>query len=51
MVIVVAGGFEMERGEQREYQRLKKMLGEFGAEIANFIAFEFSVEFDPRSAR
>lgn len=49
-MIVVAGGFEVERGEQRECQRLEKMLGEFGAEIANFVAFEFGVEFEPRSA-
>lgn len=51
MVVVVAGGFEVERGEQRECQGLEKMFGEFGAEIANFIAFEAGREFDPRSAR
>ena len=50
MVIVVAGGLEVERGEQRECHRLEKMFGEFGAEIAHFVAFEFGVEFDPRSA-
>ena len=51
MVVVVASSFEMERGEQRECQGLEKMFGEFGAEIADFVAFEFGVEFDPRSAR
>jgi hypothetical protein len=50
VVVVVAGGFEVERGEQRECQRLEKMFGEFGAEIAHFVPFEFSVEFDPRAA-
>ena len=51
MVVVVASSFEVERSEQRECQRLEKMFGEFSAEIADFIAFEFGVEFDPRSAR
>ena len=49
-MVVVAGGFEVKRGEQRECQRLEKMFGEFGAEIADFIPFEFCIEFDPRSA-
>lgn len=50
MVVVIAGGLEVERGEQRECQRLEKMLSEFGAEIADFITFEAGSEFDPRSA-
>lgn len=50
MVVVFAGGFEVERGEQRERKGLEEVFGEFSAEIANFIAFEAGSEFDPRSA-
>lgn len=49
MVVVVTSSFEVKRGEQRECQGLEEMLGQFGAEIADFIAFEAGREFDPRA--
>lgn len=48
-MVVVAGGFEVKRGKQRERKRLEEVFGEFGAEVAHFIPFEFGVEFDPRA--
>jgi hypothetical protein len=50
MVVVVAGGFKVQRGEQRKCEGLEEMFGEFGAEIAHFIPFEAGSEFNPRTA-
>ena len=50
MVVVVADGFEMKRGKQRERNGLEEVFCEFGAEITYFVSFEFCIEFDPRAA-
>ena len=48
-MVVVAGGFEVQRGKQRESKGLEEVFGEFGAEITHFVPFEFGVEFNPRA--
>ena len=48
-MVVIACGFEVKRGKYRKRERLEEMFGEFGAEIAHFIPFEFGVEFNPRA--
>ena len=49
-MVVVAFGFDMQGGEHGESDGLEEMFRQFGAEIADFIAFKFRFEFDKWSA-
>ncbi len=48
-MVVVTGGFEVQRGKQRKRKRLEEVFGKFSAEIAHFVLFEAGSEFNPRT--
>lgn len=45
VMVVIASRFQVQGRKHRKRNELEEMLGQFGAEIAHFVAFEFSVEF------
>lgn len=51
MVVVGAVNFDVQGGEYNEGDKLEKMFGQFGAEIAHFVTFEIGFELDERSAQ